>query len=57
MKEVVYIKEHNNYPFKIGNTYKAIEYKEGWLLIDGQLYRSDSFTHNYKQFAIASIKK
>lgn len=40
---VRYIKEHNNYDFKIGCEYEAIKYKDGWLMIDGQLYRAECF--------------
>ena len=40
---VKHIKWHNNYDFTLGETYKANKYKEGWLLIDGQLYREEYF--------------
>lgn len=40
---VIYTKEHNNYPFGIGYEYEAQQYKPGWLMIDGQLYRDEHF--------------
>lgn len=40
---VLYVKEHANYPFGIGYEYDASKYKEGWLMIDGQLWREDCF--------------
>lgn len=40
---VIYIKWHNNYPFAVGYEYEALQFKEGWLLIDGQLYREEHF--------------
>jgi len=40
---VMYVKWHNNYPFGIGYRYEAEKYKDGWLLIDGQLYREECF--------------
>lgn len=41
--EVVYVKWHNNYDLTIGQKYNAQHYKEGWLLIDGVLYREECF--------------
>ncbi len=41
--DVIYVKWHNNYDFILGEMYKAQQYKEGWLLIDGQLYREECF--------------
>ncbi|WP_313893619.1 hypothetical protein [Psychrobacillus sp.] len=41
--EVVYTKWHNNYDLKLGNKYKASQYKEGWLLIGSVLYREECF--------------
>lgn len=40
---VVYETWHNNYPFTLGESYDAANYKDGWLLIDGQLYRVECF--------------
>lgn len=40
---VTYIKWHNNYDFELGKKYQAQKYKDGWLLIDGQLYRENYF--------------
>lgn len=40
---VIYVKEHANYPFGIGYEYEATQHKEGWLLIDGQLWREECF--------------
>lgn len=40
---VVYVKWHNNYDFELGKEYEAKRYKEGWLLIEGQLYREECF--------------
>lgn len=41
--KVKYIKEHNNYDFTLNKEYIATKYKDGWLLIDGQLYREECF--------------
>lgn len=41
--KVKYVKWHNNYPFVLGQTYSALSYKPGWLLIQGQLYREEQF--------------
>lgn len=40
---VIYKKWHNNYDLKLGDKYKALKYKDGWLLIDGVLYREECF--------------
>lgn len=41
--KVKYIKEHNNYNFILGQEYESSKYKDGWLLIEGQLYREEYF--------------
>lgn len=41
--KVIYNKWHSNYDFVLGEVYEASLYKDGWLLIDGQLYRSECF--------------
>lgn len=41
--KVKYIKEHNNYNFILEKEYEASKYKDGWLLIEGQLYREEHF--------------
>ncbi|WP_332238900.1 hypothetical protein [Sporolactobacillus sp. KGMB 08714] len=41
--KVIYIRWHNNYDFVLGREYEAQPYKEGWLLVDGQLYREGYF--------------
>lgn len=41
--KVKYIKEHNNYNFILGKEYEANKYKDGWLLVEGQLYREECF--------------
>ena len=41
--KVIYVKYHNNYDFTLGKEYEAQKYKEGWLLIQGQLYRQNCF--------------
>lgn len=42
--KVTYSKQHNNYDFVLGQSYEAVLYKPGWLLIDGQLYREECFS-------------
>lgn len=48
--KATYTKWHNNYDeLKIGQTYEATPYKEGWLLIETglyqkALYREECFT-------------
>ena len=41
--KVIYKKWHSNYDFVLGEEYKARQYKKGWLLIQGQLYREECF--------------
>lgn len=41
--KVKYIKKHNNYDFILGQVYEANKYKNGWLRINGQLYREEYF--------------
>lgn len=41
--KVKFIREHNNYSFILGKEYEASKYKDGWLLIKGQLYREEYF--------------
>lgn len=41
--KVKYVKSHNNYDFILGQVYEAIKYKNGWLMIEGQLYREEQF--------------
>lgn len=41
--KVKYVKNHNNYDFSLGQVYEASKYKNGWLMIEGQLYREECF--------------
>ena len=50
--KVKYIKEHNNYDFVLGEVYAASKYKEGWLLIEGQL----NINSNQEEFNPEIIK-
>lgn len=41
--KVKYVKNHNNYDFALGQVYEASKYRDGWLMIEGQLYREECF--------------
>lgn len=49
--KVKYVKNHNNYDFVF---YEASKYKNGWLMIEGQLYREECFD---KMIGVNSIKE
>lgn len=38
-----YIKWHNNYDLTLGQAYSGYVYKDGWIYIDGVLYRQECF--------------
>ena len=50
--KVKYVKNHNNYDFALGQVYEASKYKNGWLMIEGQLYREEQFEIIAKEFYI-----
>ena len=50
--KVKYVKSHNNYDFILGQVYEASKYKNGWLMIEGQLYREECFEIIAKEFYI-----
>lgn len=42
--KIKYIKWHNNYDeLALGESYDGIDYKKGWVLINGVLYRAECF--------------
>lgn len=52
--KVKYVKYHNNYDFVLGQVYEASKYKDGWLMIEGQLYREEYFD---RVIGVSSIKE
>jgi hypothetical protein len=48
--KVRYDKWHNNYPFVLDEEYEALPYKQGWLLIEGQLYREEFFVEKGEEY-------
>ena len=55
--KVKYVKSHNNYDFVVGQVYEASKYKNGWLMIEGQLYREEQFEYIAKEIIMDEIKR